>query len=163
MNFLAEVPGVRITSTVTEHDSLVLAESTQTTTGTASDADFQAILEKNRAFYSRWTFDPRPMVIRFRAKNLLDKTKTTMITVDFTDGDSVGFAKEKGDEGFWYPMWNHPLTLETGRTAVRVADIARKVRRKVGLPSSTMSDFADLCERATRTMTSSTGTGHQEG
>lgn len=155
MNFSAEIQNSRITATVTEFPSLVVCESVANTTGTYSSQDFAGLMAKNHQFYEKWTHDPRPMVVRVEANDHLNQTHIRTVVVEFTDGDSVMFSPGLPGANYWEPAWDKPLTEETGRRAVAVANTARTLSRILGRPPSGM----DEVERFVRG--SQKRTGHQ--
>jgi ribosomal protein L3 len=91
VKFLGSCEGTRISVTVTEFPSVVVAEAKQES-GVGAEGELEKLFAKNGQFFEKWKHDPRPMVTRFTGVNPKRGMTLKVLTVDFTDGDSVFFS-----------------------------------------------------------------------
>lgn len=158
MKFLGSCTGTDISVSVTEFPSVVVADA-KTEGGGGSPRELEELFAKNGQFFERWKHDPRPMVTRFTGINTGEGSVLRVLTVDFTDGDSVFFTEEPGVGSYWDESWSKPLGQEAGMKAVTYAHLIKTVSRSRATKGGSSGVLVDFLEGGIQHRTTATSSG----
>lgn len=158
MKFLGSCEGTSISVTVTEFPSVVVAEAKQES-GDGKDGELETLFAKNGQFFEKWKHDPRPMVTRFTGVNSKMGMSLRVLTVDFTDGDSVCFSEDPQAGSYWDASWGEPLSEMAGRRAVSCAYIVKTLSRSRATKNGSTGQIVDFLEGGIQHRTTSTSSG----
>lgn len=158
MKFLASCEGTDISVTVTEFPSVVVAEAKQVS-GKSKKDDYPLLMSKNKNFFDNWKHDPRPMVTRYSGENVKYGMTLRVLTVDFTDGDTVCFTEEPSAGNYWDESWNSPMDERSGIKAVRCAHIIKTFSRSRATKGGSTGQIVDFLLGGAGYQTSSTSSG----
>lgn len=158
MKFLGSCEGTSISVTVTEFPSVVVAEAKQES-GEGKDGELEKLFAKNGQFFEKWKHDPRPMVTRFTGVNSKKGMSLKVLTVDFTDGDSVFFTEDPEAGSYWDASWSKPLGAEAGMRAVSYAYLIKTLSRSRATKDGNTGQIVDFLEGGIQHRTTSTSSG----
>lgn len=158
MKFLGSCGETNISVTVTEFPSVVVAEAKQES-GESKVGEVEKLFAKNGQFFERWKHDPRPMVTRFTGVNSKKGMSLKVLTVDFTDGDSVFFTEDPEAGSYWDASWSKPLGAEAGMRAVSYAYLIKTLSRSRATKNGSTGQIVDFLEGGVQHRTTSTSSG----
>jgi hypothetical protein len=158
VKFLGSCDGTDISVSVTEFPSVVVADAKQES-GRGKTEEFSELLSKNGQFFENWKHDPRPMVTRFTGVNHHKGMTLRVLSVDFTDGDSVFFTEEPGAGSYWDESWSHPIDEKAGMKAVRYAHLIKTLSRSRATKNGSTGQIVDFLMSGTQHRTTSTSSG----